>query len=111
MSLKKKTRTAASVPSWTTAVNDAPASAPNHQVEKIRRWPEEETGRNSVSPWSADSTMTWIQDMPSSVGAARTVVFTVRLFLVEVGHGRRSRRTRVPVARREGSRPALIGAW
>lgn len=37
-------------------------------------------------------------------------MFTVRLFLLEVGHVRESRRTRVPVARREGSRPDLIGA-
>src|SRR5829696_861166 len=42
--------TAASVPSWVTAVNEAPASSPKKSSETIRRWPDEEIGRNSVMP-------------------------------------------------------------
>ena len=59
--------TATSVPSWVTAVNAAPASRPKNTSETIRRWAEEEIGRNSVSPWTIPSTIT------SSQLTARTV--------------------------------------
>ena len=52
-----------------TAVNDAPASSPKKTSETIRRWPEEEIGRNSVSPCTAPSTMACTQVMDSPITA------------------------------------------
>ena len=49
MSLAKNTSTAASVPSWMTAVNDAPASAPQNSSDTMRRWPEELIGRQVLA--------------------------------------------------------------
>ena len=63
MSLAKYTSTASSVPSWITAVKLAPASSPQNSWETMRRWPEEDTGRNSVRPWTMDRTITWTQDI------------------------------------------------
>ena len=50
ISRAKYTTTAASVPSWDTAVKEAPASPSKKTRDTIARWAEEETGRNSVSP-------------------------------------------------------------
>ena len=54
MSRAKYTSTATSVPSWVTAVNDAPASSAKNTREAIARCPEDDTGRNSVSPCRID---------------------------------------------------------
>src|SRR4029453_2702555 len=49
--------TAASVPSWVTAVNDAPDTMSKKIADVIRRCADEETGRNSVRPWTTPRTM------------------------------------------------------
>ncbi len=43
-------RTAAIVPSWTTAVQAAPGSSQPQKAGTMRRWAVLEIGRNSVSP-------------------------------------------------------------
>src|SRR3978361_2254727 len=48
--------TAVSVPSRETAVNAEPASLPKKNAEVIRRWADDEIGRNSVRPWTRPST-------------------------------------------------------
>ena len=50
-------RTAAIVPSWTTAVNAAPGSSQPKNAGTMRRCAVLETGRNSVSPWTIPRTM------------------------------------------------------
>ena len=49
--------TAASVPSWTTAVKAAPGSSQPKKAGMMRRWAVLETGRNSVSPCTIPRTM------------------------------------------------------
>src|SRR4051794_22954339 len=66
ISRAKYTRTATSVPSWDTAVNDAPASAEKNTRDTIARWLEDEMGRNSVRPWTIDSTTTCNHDIGST---------------------------------------------
>ena len=63
MSLAKYTRTASSVPSCDTAVNDAPASSAKNTRDVIARWPDDDTGRNSVRPWTTDRTTTCSHDI------------------------------------------------
>ena len=58
MSRAKYTSTAASVPSWLTAVKAAPGSLPKNTPDTMRRWADEEMGRNSVSPCTIPSTTT-----------------------------------------------------
>ena len=53
--------TAASVPSWQTAVNAAPGSSQPRNAGTMRRWALEETGRNSVSPCTIPRTMDWMR--------------------------------------------------
>src|SRR3954465_9786587 len=50
-------RTAAVVPSCTTAVNAEPGSSQPAKAGTIRRWAVLEIGRNSVSPWTMPRTM------------------------------------------------------
>src|SRR3954449_9412938 len=50
-------RTAAVVPSWTTAVNAAPGSSQPANAGTMRRWPVLEIGRNSVRPWTMPRTI------------------------------------------------------
>src|SRR3954447_6556518 len=50
-------RTAAIVPSWTTAVKAAPGSGQPRKAGTMRRWAVLEIGRNSVSPCTIPSTM------------------------------------------------------
>ncbi len=58
MSRQKKTTTAASVPICVIAVKAAPGScAAGMRAPTIRRWALEETGRNSVSPWTSPRMM------------------------------------------------------
>src|SRR4051812_9804017 len=52
-------RTAAMVPSWTTAVNAAPGSSRPRKAGTIRRWAVLEIGRNSVSPWTMPRMIAW----------------------------------------------------
>ena len=73
MSRAKYTSTAASVPNWLTAVNDAPASSSKNTREAIARCPEEETGRNSVSPCRIDRTTTCSHDI-AGTSVTRTTV-------------------------------------
>ena len=40
------------MPSWITAVKPAPGSGQPSSAGTMRRWPLEEIGRNSVSPWT-----------------------------------------------------------
>src|SRR5213080_493984 len=56
-------RTAATVPSCTTAVKAAPGSSQPAKAGTIRRWAVLETGRNSVSPCTIPSTMAWKASM------------------------------------------------
>ena len=46
------------MPSWVTAVNDAPASSAKNTRDAIARCPDDDTGRNSVSPCSIARTIT-----------------------------------------------------
>ena len=66
MSRPKYTSTATSVPSWDTAVNDAPASAEKNTRDTIARWLDDEIGRNSVRPWTIDRTTTCNHDIGST---------------------------------------------
>ena len=49
---RKKTITAASVPSCRTAVNGAPGSSQPAIAGTMRRWAVDEIGKNSVMPWT-----------------------------------------------------------
>src|SRR5215208_110238 len=51
--------TAASVPSWQTAVNAAPGSSQPRNAGTMRRCALDEIGRNSVRPWTMPSTIDW----------------------------------------------------
>ena len=73
MSRAKYTSTANSVPSCVTAVNDAPASSAKNSREAIARCPDEDTGRNSVSPCSTDSTTTCSHDIAGASITTTTV--------------------------------------
>src|SRR4051812_12552070 len=66
-SARKYRRTAAIVPSWTTAVNAEPGSSQPRNAGMMRRWAVLEIGRNSVSPCTTPSTMAW----RSSIRGAR----------------------------------------
>ncbi len=59
MSLRKKIRTASSVPIWITAVKAAPGSSHPKNSGKIRRCALLEIGRNSVRPWRTPRKMAW----------------------------------------------------
>ena len=73
MSRAKYTSTATSVPSWVTAVNDAPASSAKNTRDAIARCPDEETGRNSVSPCRTDKTTTCNHDIAGASVTTTTV--------------------------------------
>ena len=62
-SFQKKMTTAAIVPSWMTAVTTCRDRPSPNRAGTIRRWAEDEIGRNSVSPWTIPSTMAWMVDM------------------------------------------------
>ncbi len=70
-SSRKYTSTAASVPSWVTAVNAAPGSSQPRKAGTIRRCPVLETGRNSVRPWTMPRTMAWKASMRAATIAER----------------------------------------
>ena len=72
MSLPKYTRTASSVPSCDTAVNDAPASSAKNTRDMMARWPDDDTGRNSVRPCTTDRTTTCSHDIESATTALST---------------------------------------
>ena len=59
------------VPSWITAVKAAPGSSQPASAGTIRRWPLEEIGRNSVSPWTTPRTSASSDDMRASYGWRR----------------------------------------
>ena len=61
ISCRKKISTAASVPSWVTAVNAAPGSSQPSSAGTIRWCALEEIGRNSVSPCTIPKTMASIR--------------------------------------------------
>ncbi len=73
MSRAKYTKTAASVPNWVTAVNDAPASPAKKTRDTIARWPEDETGRNSVRPCTTANTTTCHHDIACTACTTTTV--------------------------------------
>src|SRR6478609_4228086 len=64
--------TAASVPSCETAVNAAPGSLPKNTPDTMRRWADDEIGRNSVSPWTSPRTTTSSQVTPSTSRSRRS---------------------------------------
>ena len=61
ISCRKKISTAASVPSWVTAVNAAPGSSQPSSAGTIRWCALDEIGRNSVSPCTIPRTMASIR--------------------------------------------------
>ena len=73
MSRAKYTSTATSVPSCVTAVNDAPASSAKNSRDAIARCPDEDTGRNSVSPCTTDNTTTCNHDIAGASITTTTV--------------------------------------
>ena len=73
MSRAKYTSTANSVPSWVTAVNDAPASSAKNTRDAIARWPDDDTGKNSVSPCNTDRTITCNHDIAGTSVTTTTV--------------------------------------
>jgi hypothetical protein len=62
-SARKYRRTAAVVPSWTTAVNAAPGSSHPKRAGTMRRCPELEIGRNSVRPCTIPRTIASSSDI------------------------------------------------
>jgi hypothetical protein len=69
-SARKYRRTAAIVPSCTTAVKAVPGSSQPSMAGTIRRWPLDEIGRNSVRPWTSPRTIASSVDIgPASYGA------------------------------------------
>ncbi len=73
MSRAKYTKTAASVPNWVTAVNDAPASSAKKTRDTIARWPEDDTGRNSVRPCTMANMTTCHHDIACTACTTTTV--------------------------------------
>ena len=73
MSRAKYSSTANSVPSWVTAVNDAPASSAKNTREAIARWPDDDTGKNSVSPCNTERTITCTHDIAGTSVTTTTV--------------------------------------
>src|SRR5271156_2803639 len=73
MSRAKYTSTAASVPNCVTAVNDAPASPAKKTRDTIARWPDEDTGRNSVKPCTTANTTTCRHDIAGTACTTTTV--------------------------------------
>ncbi len=73
ISRAKYSSTASSVPSWVTAVNDAPASSAKNTLEVIARWPDDDTGRNSVSPCTIERTITCTHDIAGTSVTTTTV--------------------------------------
>src|SRR5690606_33811691 len=78
MSRAKYSNTAASVPIWVTAVNDAPASPSKNTFDVMARCPDEEIGRNSVRPCTTDSTITCNHDMAGASVTTTTVPWRPR---------------------------------
>jgi hypothetical protein len=62
-SWRKYTRTASIVPNCVTAVNAAPGSSQPMRAGTMRRCPDDEMGRNSVSPCTRPRTMAWKASM------------------------------------------------
>src|ERR1700756_4851624 len=89
---------ASSVPNWLTAVNDAPASSAKKIRDTIAKWPDDETGKNSVRPCTTDKTTTCHQDI---TGAAVTTTTVPGDLVGDLGEGDR-------VAHRSGQAP-LVG--
>src|SRR5271168_5008624 len=73
MSRAKYTSTAASVPNCVTAVNDAPASPAKKTRDTIARWPDEDTGRNSVRPCTMAKMTTCHHDIAGTAFTTTTV--------------------------------------
>src|ERR1700727_3107026 len=73
MSRAKYTNTAISVPSWDTAVNEAPASWAKKIRDTIARWPDDHTGKNSVRPCTTAKTTTCHQDIAGAADTTTTV--------------------------------------
>src|SRR5690348_10574397 len=73
MSRAKYTSTAISVPNWVTAVNDAPASWAKKIRETIARWPDDDTGKNSVRPCTTAKSTTCHQDIAAVAVTTTTV--------------------------------------
>ena len=61
------------MPNWVTAVNDAPASPAKKIRDTIARWPDEDTGRNSVTPCTTAKTTTCHQDIAGATVTTTTV--------------------------------------
>ncbi len=66
------------MPSWVTAVNDAPASSVKNTRDAIARCPDDDTGRNSVRPCSIARTITWTHDIAATSVTTTTVPVGVR---------------------------------
>jgi hypothetical protein len=61
------------VPNWLTAVNDAPASSAKKIRDTIAKWPDDDTGKNSVRPCTTDKTTTCHQDIAGATVTTTTV--------------------------------------
>src|SRR6201996_7126293 len=77
---------ASSVPNWLTAVNDAPASSAKKIRDTIAKWPDDDTGKNSVRPCTTDKTPTCPQDI---AGAAVTTTTVPGDLVDDLGEGDR----------------------
>jgi hypothetical protein len=77
---------ATSVPNWLTAVNDAPASLAKKIRDTIAKCPDDDTGKNSVRPWTTDKTTTCHQDI---AGAAVTTTTVPGDLVGDLGQGDR----------------------
>src|SRR5689334_796116 len=77
--------TAASVPSWQTAVNAAPGSSQPRKAGTMRRCALDEIGRNSVSPCTIPRTIDWNRS------TARRRVAVAILEAMSLGQEERSR--------------------
>src|SRR5581483_1266448 len=71
MSRAKYSSTANSVPIWMTAVNDAPASSEKNTRDAIARCPDDDTGRNSVTPCTTARKTTCGHDIAAGVQSMR----------------------------------------
>ena len=61
------------MPNWVTAVNDAPASSAKKTRDTIARWPDDDTGRNSVRPCTTAKTTTCHHDIAGTAVTTTTV--------------------------------------
>src|SRR4051794_27861444 len=77
--------TAAMVPSWITAVNDAPGSPQPKSSGTMRRWPLDDTGRNSVRPCTIPKMMASKYDIRDTLSPQRSTEGHPRPTLRPVG--------------------------